>query len=105
MLQYLAAGRAVIVADEGGPTEWVVDGINGLRVAPRDVASLADALRRLGTDAEREDVSPREPPTPGLLSDSDVARAHAAFYAEVLQPAAMTSGLPRGGPPVASEDA
>jgi len=86
VLQYLAAGRAVIVADEGGPTEWVVDGINGLRVRPRDVASLADALRRLGTDAElRGRLAAGASATPNLLSDSDVARAHAAFYAEVLQ--------------------
>ncbi len=48
VLQYLAAGRATIVADEGGPTEWVDDGMNGLRVAPRDAVSLAHALQLLG---------------------------------------------------------
>ena len=50
VLQYLAAGVPCIVADEGGPAEWVDDERNGLRVAPRDVAALSAALRRLATD-------------------------------------------------------
>ncbi|RXZ39124.1 glycosyltransferase, partial [Agromyces binzhouensis] len=50
VLQYLAAGRAVIAAGEGGPIEWVADGANGLLVPPRDVDALAGALRRLDGD-------------------------------------------------------
>jgi len=90
VLQYLAAGCAVIVADEGGPAEWVVDERNGLRFAPRDAGSLAAVLLRLVDDAGlQERLGAAAITTPGLMTDSEVARAHAAFYAEVL--ASVTS--------------
>ena len=85
VLQYLAAGRAVIVADEGGPTEWVRHEENGLRVAPRDVSALAEALRRLATDVLlRDRLAAQAARTPGLLDDAAVAASHSAFYAEVV---------------------
>lgn len=84
VLQYLAAGRAVIVAGEGGPTEWVRHEQNGLRSAPRDIRALADALRRLGTDdALRDRLASAAARTSGLLDDDAVAARHSAFYAEV----------------------
>jgi len=84
VLQYLAAGRATIVADEGGPTEWVEDGMNGLRVTPRDVISLASALRLLADDERlREALGQAARRTPGLLDDAAVADAHFTFYARV----------------------
>ena len=86
VLQYLAAGRTVVVADEGGPIEWVDDGVNGLRVPPRDVSALASALRRLGEDsALRLRLAEAAATTPGLLTDAEVATAHARFYADVLR--------------------
>lgn len=85
VLQYLAAGLATIVADEGGPTEWVTDGGNGLRAQPRDTQSLADVLARLASSPQlRERLGAAASATPGLLDDHEVALAHAAFYAEVL---------------------
>ncbi|MGN6219657.1 MAG: glycosyltransferase [Microbacterium sp.] len=85
VLQYLSAGRAVIVADEGGPVEWVQHRVNGLRVPPRDVGALAAALQALAADpALRERLATGAAATPGLLTDAEVARAHARFYAEVL---------------------
>ncbi|WP_353808018.1 glycosyltransferase [Agromyces sp. SYSU T00194] len=84
VLQYLAAGRAVVVAGEGGPAEWVADGVNGLVVEPRDVPALAEALGRLAADAAlRERLATAAAATPGLLDDAAVAAAHARFYAEV----------------------
>ena len=84
VLQYLAAGCATVVADEGGPTEWVDDGVNGLRFAPRDVDALAQTLRRLGADpALRRRLGESAARTPGLRVDADIADAHAAFYAQV----------------------
>lgn len=84
VLQYLAAGRATIVAGEGGPLEWVEDGVNGLIVAPRDRSALARALRRLAEDpALRSRLATAAAATPGLLTDDEVAAAHAAFYREV----------------------
>ena len=90
VLQYLAAGCAVIVADEGGPAEWVADDRNGLRFAPRDAGSLAAALKRLAGDADlRRRLGSAAAATEGLLDDEGVARQHARFYADVL--AAVTS--------------
>lgn len=86
VLQYLAAGKAVVVADEGGPVEWVDDGVNGLRVRPRDPAALAAALRRLADEPElRDRLRAAAGATAGLLTDADVAAAHARFYAEVVR--------------------
>lgn len=85
VLQYLAAGRAVIAADEGGPAEWIEDDVNGLLVPPRDVDALADALGRLDADpALRARLATAAAATPGLLDDAAVTRAHEAFYERVL---------------------
>ncbi|MEI5583917.1 MULTISPECIES: glycosyltransferase [unclassified Agromyces] len=85
VLQYLAAARAVIAADEGGPREWIVDGVNGVLVPPREVDALAAALVRLDADpALRARLAAGAAATPGLLDDEAVARAHHAFYARVL---------------------
>ena len=85
VLQYLAAGRAVIAVDEGGPAEWITDGVNGLLVPPRDPATLAAALSRLDTDpALRARLAAAATETPGLLDDREVTRAHEAFYERVL---------------------
>lgn len=85
VLQYLAAGRAVVAADEGGPAEWIIDGANGLLVPPRDVDALATALGRLDADAAlRSRLATAAAATPGLLDDAAVARAHEAFYRRVV---------------------
>ena len=86
VLQYLAAGRAVVVADEGGPTEWVRDDVNGLQFPARDVHALAAVLRRLDeSPALRERLGAEAAATPGLLDDAEVAEAHATFYNEVIE--------------------
>lgn len=86
VLQCLAAGTAVVVADEGGPTEWVRHEQNGLRVTPREPALLAEALRRLVDDeALRAALSAEAIRTPGLLSDADIATIHSDFYRDVIE--------------------
>jgi glycosyltransferase involved in cell wall biosynthesis len=81
VLQYLAAGIATIVADEGGPTEFVDDDVNGLRVTPRDAGLLAEALTRLAADdALRARLGRAAAVTPGLLTDAEVVAAHDEFY-------------------------
>ncbi|MFC9917102.1 glycosyltransferase family 4 protein [Agromyces binzhouensis] len=85
VLQYLAAGRVVVAAGEGGPTEWVADLENGLLVPPRDVDALAAAFTRLDEDpALRARLSGAAASTPGLLDDLAVARAHLEVYLRVL---------------------
>lgn len=85
VLQYLAAGRAVVAVDEGGPAEWITDGGNGLLVASRDVEALATALGRLDADAAlRTRLAMAAAATPGLLDDASVARAHESFHRRVV---------------------
>lgn len=85
VLQYLAAGRVVIVADEGGPTEWVTHNENGLRTPPRDIAALAATLQRVADDGPlRARLSAAAAVTPGLMDDATVVQSHSVFYAEVL---------------------
>lgn len=50
VLQYLAAGKTIIVAGEGGPIEWITHGQNGIVVPPRNEAALLDALVMLCDD-------------------------------------------------------
>jgi glycosyltransferase involved in cell wall biosynthesis len=52
VVEALAAGTPVIATDVGGVGEVVVDGENGLLVAPGDTAALTDAVRRYFADDE-----------------------------------------------------
>ncbi|WP_341975697.1 glycosyltransferase [Microbacterium sp. LWO13-1.2] len=86
VLQYLAAGVTAIVADEGGPAEWVTDGVNGRCVTPRDVPELARVLRELASDGEgRDRLAAAAVQTPGLLDDAAVAAAHAEVFRRVAR--------------------
>jgi glycosyltransferase involved in cell wall biosynthesis len=96
VLQYLAAGCATVVADEGGPTEWVEHERNGLRFAPRDVAALTAALKRLDAEPElRASLGAAAAATPGLLSDAEVAAAQRDFYSDVVGEVARRRGRGR----------
>ena len=52
VLEAMATGRAVITSDAPGCRETVDDGVNGYLVEPRNAASLADAMLRLGNDPD-----------------------------------------------------
>lgn len=52
VVEGMAAGLAVVASREGGPAEIVTDGVDGLLFTPRDVSSLAGALRRLRHDRD-----------------------------------------------------
>ncbi|MEA3019584.1 MAG: hypothetical protein QOI47_1108 [Actinomycetota bacterium] len=72
-LEAMAVGRPVIASGTGGLVETVVDGDDGILVAPGDPQALADALRRL----------PLPPPKASALAHhhpETVARAHIAAY-------------------------
>lgn len=85
VLQYLAAARPTIVADEGGPAEWVRDGVNGLVVPARNVEALATALRRIGDPALRETLATGARATQGLLDDQQVGDRIAALAERVVR--------------------
>jgi glycosyltransferase involved in cell wall biosynthesis len=86
VLQYLAAGCATIVADEGGPTEWVRPEVNGLHFTARDPASLAAALRRLADDVTlRDRLGGVASVTPQLMTDAQAAAAHRDVYLEAAR--------------------
>lgn len=86
VLQYLAAGKAIVVADEGGPVEWVSDGVNGVTFRARNVDSLAAALRRLCGDATlRANLARAAVATPGLLDDDEIGQRVNSLIREVLE--------------------
>ena len=47
----MSQGHPVIVTNNGGQREYVIDGHNGLLVPPGDAQALATALSRLAADA------------------------------------------------------
>ena len=50
LLEAGCVGRAVVSCDIPGPRDLVRDGVDGLLVRPRDITTLADALRGLSTN-------------------------------------------------------
>lgn len=51
ILEFMNAGVPVICTANGGQTEVIADGRNGILVPPGDSVALADAIRRLASDA------------------------------------------------------
>ena len=86
VLQYLAKGRAVVAANEGGPLEWIDHNQNGLLFQARNVESLANALTRLSSNSDlRSRLGQNASSTPGLMSDFEVAQEHKDFFIGVLR--------------------
>ena len=50
LLEYMAAGRAIVATAVGGNVELIEDGVHGLLVPPGDPLPLAAAINRLLTD-------------------------------------------------------
>lgn len=87
VLQYLARGKPVIAAKEGGPAEWITDGENGLLVKPRDPRALAAAIRELADNEElRTKLGVGAVGTAGLLSDEEVTRRHGEAFSTAHRP-------------------
>jgi glycosyltransferase involved in cell wall biosynthesis/GT2 family glycosyltransferase len=71
----------VVAAAEGGPAEWIDDGVNGMLVPPRDVDALGDALQRLVDDrALRARLAQSASRTEGLEDDAVIAEAHRRVF-------------------------
>jgi glycosyltransferase involved in cell wall biosynthesis len=52
LLEYMAAGKAIVATAAGGNTRLIDDGAHGLLVPPGDAAALARAIARLLEDAK-----------------------------------------------------
>jgi glycosyltransferase involved in cell wall biosynthesis len=53
-IEALSAGRPVVASATGGIEDWLLDGVNGLTVAPGDVTALARTLSVLLDDPARQ---------------------------------------------------
>jgi glycosyltransferase involved in cell wall biosynthesis len=89
VLDAMACGRAVVATRAGGIPEIVEDGVNGLLVAVRDHAAMADAIVRLLKDAPRR----------ARLGEAGLARVRARFtvdrmVAETASVYARAAGRP-----------
>ena len=48
----IVCGRPIVATATAGARDYVVDGVNGLLVPPRDPQAMADAIERLDRDPE-----------------------------------------------------
>ena len=85
MLEAMAAGKAIVVTSVGGIPEAVIDGDNGLLVAPKDVTALAAALRLILADSVlRKALAKRARATVAQRFSTDVVMGKLrALYAEL----------------------
>jgi glycosyltransferase involved in cell wall biosynthesis len=51
ILEAMAKAKPILASAEGGPTEVITDGVDGLLIRPRCPETLAEAVRRLAEDA------------------------------------------------------
>ena len=74
LLEAMLARKAIIASRTAGIPEAIVDGREGLLVAPSDVAGLAEALRSLLTNPARR----------AELADAALLRAETEFTVSVM---------------------
>jgi glycosyltransferase involved in cell wall biosynthesis len=93
----MRAGLPAIVADSGNLPNLVRDGVDGIVVRPRDVASLAAAMRSLAADDARRnamaDAAVRA--AERFPTWDDTAEAFCRVLGEVQRREAPSSAAPR----------
>jgi len=97
VIEAMSLGTPAIATAVGGPAEYIADGVDGLLVAPRDVAALATALTRLLGDGDfREQLGRRAIDAVDARFDRDdyVAKL-ARIYGQVLADQATPAGARR----------
>jgi len=84
----MAAGRAVIAADAGGPRELIDHGIDGVLTPPGDVDALSRAVLTLASNRTLRDSMAAAGKKKAAARFGAVAQARqvAAVYQEVLAP-------------------
>ncbi|KFL26631.1 hypothetical protein JP74_12920 [Devosia sp. 17-2-E-8] len=79
VLEAMAMARPIITTDAPGCRETVEDGVNGILVSVKDVQALADAMKRLASDASLRH----------LMGQASRARAVAKYRAEDVAAAVL----------------
>jgi glycosyltransferase involved in cell wall biosynthesis len=85
MQECMAQGVPMVATAVSGIPEMITDGVDGLLVPAQDPAALADALRRITSDAElrvKLGVAARERMVP--FGWDLIVQRHLALYREVL---------------------
>ena len=85
VLEGMAAGIPVIATDAGGPAELITNGRDGILTQPGDAHELAEALRRLESDAALRDALGSEAMSRSMeFTPERTAARLLAVYREVL---------------------
>ena len=85
VLEGMAAGIPVIATDAGGPAELITNGRDGILTQPGDAHELAEALRRLQSDAALRDALGSEAMSRSMeFTPERTAARLLAVYREVL---------------------
>lgn len=80
-LEAMAAGAAVIVSDTGGLTDIVGGKDHGIKVEPRNIGKLAEALIKLGSDrTRRKQLAQGARKRAEAFAWSEITRLAVAFY-------------------------
>jgi len=77
--EYMSQGHPVVATDNGGQREYMEDGKNGLLVTPADARQLADAMRRLISDAPFRQRLGRQ-----ALADFKDHMNYEHFYSQIM---------------------
>lgn len=91
-LEAMASGTPVVGTGTGGSGEFLLDGINALRVRPGDAAGLADAVRRLADDDLRGRLVQAGLRTAAYFDDDTYSRELEAWHLAAAK--RFASGVP-----------
>ena len=85
-LEGMRFGTAVVATREGGVSEFLEDGVNGLLISPADPAECAAALVRLYREPDlRRRLAEEGRRTAGRFSISSVVDQHVRLWAEIAK--------------------
>lgn len=86
LLEAMATGKPIVASDIDGFNSVLTDGVEGIKVPPRNVEKLAEAILKLAGDVRlREQMGARGKPTAARYDWSIVARRILDFYIETLE--------------------
>jgi glycosyltransferase involved in cell wall biosynthesis len=99
LLEYMAAGRAIVATAVGATPEVIADGVHGLLVPPGDEKRLADAIARLLEDrdlAQRLGAAARRRALDHYSREAMVGRFE-DFYQSLVSTRSAGTNIPRRG--------